>query len=192
MEESMNIMIECVLVRSCPAEHCLLKKRVSSKVDRKFFSNSNSPQSDLESLENCVCSRPDESKLLKVTALWLDFGKFWRHIIQIFAFFIWIYSMLFNYLRVDWLCYETNAKVEQAKKKYSSDQNYNAYHLCSQAKKQSQAIFLVHTLSTEIKIQSFHLVSRVALSYSKRRQQANSQLLLSASASFFVQSPPAL
>lgn len=59
--------------------------------------SSNSLKSHLDNLETWVCSRPDETKLLNVTVLWLDFGKSWGDIIQIFVFsagFILHYSII--------------------------------------------------------------------------------------------------
>lgn len=82
------------------------------------------------------CPGPGEPNLLKVTALWLDFGKFWGDIIQIFAFsagFILCYSIIC--VLTGYATKEMEVESGTGRKKFSGDQNYNVYCLCSQAKK---------------------------------------------------------
>lgn len=94
---------------------------MSGKINHKMVvvviaCTSNSPQSDLKSLETCACCSPDKSKLLNVTVLWLDFGKIWRDITQILAFsaaFILCHSMICMLMGY---AMEKNVKVERQEK----------------------------------------------------------------------------
>lgn len=77
----------------------------------------NSLQSDLESLESCICCSPETSKLLNVTVLWLYFGKKYgggiTQILEFSAAFILCHSMICVLMRN---VMEKKVKVEEVEK----------------------------------------------------------------------------